>query len=44
MQLIEFLNTMAFYKTIKKEQQKRLEQAATKGYQVYMVAAINEML
>jgi hypothetical protein len=44
MELIEFLNTVAFYRTIKKEQQKRLEQSANKGYQAYIVAAINEML
>lgn len=44
MELIEFLNTIAFYKTIKKEQSKRLEQAANKGYQSYIVAVLNEML
>jgi hypothetical protein len=44
MGLIEFLNTVAFYKSTKKEQAKRLEQAANKGYQTYIVAVLNEML
>ena len=44
MGLIEFLNTVAFYKSTKKEQSKRLEQAANKGYQTYIVAVLNEML
>ena len=44
MGLIEFLNTIAFFKVIKKDQNKRLEQAANKGYQSYIVAALNELL
>jgi hypothetical protein len=44
MPLIEFLNTIAFYKAKTKERQKRLEQSATKGFNAYVVACLNEML
>lgn len=44
MSLIEFLNAMAFYKAKTKERQKRLEDAASKGFNSYIVACLNEML
>lgn len=44
MSLIEFLNAMAFYKAKTKERQKRLEDAASKGFNPYIVACLNEML
>jgi hypothetical protein len=44
MPLIEFLNAMAFYKAKTKEWQKRLEDAAGKGFNPYIVACLNEML
>jgi hypothetical protein len=44
MPLIEFLNTIAFYKAKGKERQKRLEQSAAKGFNAYVVACLNEML
>ena len=44
MPLIEFLNAMAFYKAKTKERQKRLEDAAGKGFNPYIVACLNEML
>lgn len=44
MPLIEFLNTIAFYKAKTKERQKRLEQSAAKGFNAYVVACLNEML
>jgi hypothetical protein len=44
MPLIEFLNTISFYKTKTKERQKRLEDSAAKGFQSYVVACLNEML
>ena len=44
MPLIEFLNAMAFYKAKTKERQKRLEDAAAKGFNPYIVACLNEML
>jgi hypothetical protein len=44
MPLIEFLNTIAFYKQKTKERQKRIEQAATKGFNAYVVACLHEML
>jgi len=44
MPLIEFLNSMAFYKAKTKERQKRLEDAAGKGFNPYIVACLNEMI
>ena len=44
MPLIEFLNAMACYKAKTKERQKRLEDAAGKGFNPYIVACLNEMI
>ena len=44
MGLIEFLNTLAFHTTIKKEQQKRLEKAAGQGFEAYVCACLNEII
>jgi hypothetical protein len=44
MPLIEFLNTLAFHTTIKKEQQKRLEKAAGQGFEAYVCACLNEII
>jgi len=44
MPLVEFLNTLAFHTTIKKQQQKRLEDAANKGFESYVCACLNELL
>ena len=44
MPLIEFLNTLSFHRTITKERNKRLEQAANKGFESYVCACLNEML
>lgn len=44
MPLIEFFNTVAYYKAQTQERNKRLEQAAGKGFQPYVIAVLNEML
>lgn len=44
MPLIEFLNTIAFFKQKTKERGKRIELAATKGFNSYVVACLHEML
>ena len=44
MPLIEFLNTIAFFKAKVKERDKRIEQAAAKGFNAYVVACLHEML
>lgn len=44
MPVIEFLNTIAFYKQKTKERQKRIELAASKGFNAYVVAVLHEML
>ena len=44
MQLIEFLNTISFHTTITKERNKRLDQAANKGFESYVCACLNELL
>ena len=44
MKLVEFLNTLSFHRTISKERNKRLEQAANKGFESYVCACLNEML
>lgn len=44
MSLIEFFNTIAFYKAKTSERNKRLESASAKGFNPYVVACLNEML
>jgi hypothetical protein len=44
MPIIEFFNTIAFHTTITKERNKRLDQAANKGFESYVCACLNELL
>lgn len=44
MPLIEFLNCIAFFKQKTNNRQKRIEQAANKGFNSYVVACLHEML
>jgi hypothetical protein len=44
MKLVEFLNTLAFHRTITEERNKRLEQAANKGFEAYVCACLNELI
>jgi hypothetical protein len=44
MKLVEFLNTLSFHRTILNERNKRLEAAASKGFESYVCACLNEML
>jgi hypothetical protein len=44
MPIVEFLNTLAFHTTITKQRNKRLESAASKGFESYVCACLNEML
>jgi hypothetical protein len=44
MPIVEFLNTLAFHTTITKQRNKRLEDAASKGFESYVCACLNEML
>jgi hypothetical protein len=44
MKLIEFLNTLSFHRTITKQRDKRLSEAANKGFESYVCACLNEML
>ena len=44
MKLVEFLNTLAFHCTITEERNKRLEQAANKGFEAYVCACLNELI
>jgi hypothetical protein len=44
MPLKEFLNTLSFHITVKRQQQKRLEKAAQQGFESYVCACLNELL
>jgi len=44
MKLVEFLNTLAFHRTITEERNKRLEQAENKGFEAYVCACLNELI
>jgi len=43
MPIKEFLNTLSYHVTMKREQQKRLEKSAT-SFESYVMAVLNEML
>ncbi len=44
MPLIEFLNSIAFFKQKTKDRQHRIEQASSKGFNSYVVACLHELL